>query len=198
MQPILTKYKGYRFRSRLEARWAVFFDSINVRWDYEPEGFILADGTHYLPDFLLKLPSGPLWVEIKPVSGDQTKYEKFKRIMARGHRCTILHEIPDPYSLSNGYLWGELGEVGAEIVDGYDPETGGQSGDIDYMFCVCRFCGTADFQYYGRSERIKCECAPSIKTLSHKDYTQDHPVIVRGFKLARSARFEHGEACNDA
>ena len=39
LRPIDTEYKGYRFRSRLEARWAVFFDAMEVQFDYEPEGF---------------------------------------------------------------------------------------------------------------------------------------------------------------
>jgi hypothetical protein len=51
MKPIQTYYKGYKFRSRTEARWAVFFDSVGVDWEYEPEGFVLSDGSHYLPDF---------------------------------------------------------------------------------------------------------------------------------------------------
>ena len=51
MKVIETEYKGYRFRSRLEARWAVFFDACGVRWEYEPEGIILSDGSWYLPDF---------------------------------------------------------------------------------------------------------------------------------------------------
>lgn len=41
MRPIETKYKGCRFRSRLEARWAVFFDALEIKWWYEPEGFIM-------------------------------------------------------------------------------------------------------------------------------------------------------------
>ncbi len=41
MRPIETKYKGCRFRSRLEARWAVFFDTLGLKWWYEPEGFDL-------------------------------------------------------------------------------------------------------------------------------------------------------------
>lgn len=41
MRPIETKYRGYRFRSRLEARWAVFFDTLGLKWWYEPEGFDL-------------------------------------------------------------------------------------------------------------------------------------------------------------
>jgi hypothetical protein len=36
---------------RLEARWAVFFDALGIRYEYEKE-FDLAC-THYLPDFWL-------------------------------------------------------------------------------------------------------------------------------------------------
>ena len=69
MRAIETEYKGYRFRSRLEARWAVFFDACGVRWEYEPEGFDLGNGQMYLPDFLLHgvsgRASGDLYVEVK-------------------------------------------------------------------------------------------------------------------------------------
>ena len=51
MKAIQTRYKGYHFRSRLEARWAVFFDALGYRWEYEPEGYKFPDGAHYLPDF---------------------------------------------------------------------------------------------------------------------------------------------------
>ena len=63
MKPIETVYKNYRFRSRLEARWAVFFDTMNIEWEYEVEGFILDDGTYYLPDFWL--PQKGAFVEVK-------------------------------------------------------------------------------------------------------------------------------------
>jgi hypothetical protein len=45
MKAIKTKYGGYTFRSRLEARWAAFFDAFGLKWTYEPEGFVLNDGT---------------------------------------------------------------------------------------------------------------------------------------------------------
>lgn len=67
---IETRYKGYRFRSRLEARWAVFFDSLGLKWEYEPEGFELPSG-RYLPDFYLgnRQPDGSFkygpWLEVK-------------------------------------------------------------------------------------------------------------------------------------
>lgn len=59
---IETRYAGHRFRSRLEARWAVFFDTLGVAWQYEPEGFELPSG-RYLPDFLL--PDLDVWFEVK-------------------------------------------------------------------------------------------------------------------------------------
>ena len=62
IKAIETIYKGYRFRSRNEARWGVFFDAIGLPWDYEIEGFE-GDGFKYLPDFYL--PSLNIWVEIK-------------------------------------------------------------------------------------------------------------------------------------
>lgn len=66
IKPIPTRYKGYHFRSRLEARWAVFFDALGVEWQYEAEGFALPDGTKYLPDFWLPKVGAGCFVEIKP------------------------------------------------------------------------------------------------------------------------------------
>ena len=60
--PIETIYKGCRFRSRSEARWAVFFDEAGIAWQYEPEGFEQY-GMRYLPDFFL--PKTQTWVEVK-------------------------------------------------------------------------------------------------------------------------------------
>ena len=63
LKAIETKYKGYRFRSRLEARWAVFFEEHGARWEFEQEGFELPLG-RYLPDFYL--PGRRTFVEVKP------------------------------------------------------------------------------------------------------------------------------------
>lgn len=70
IKAIETKYKGYRFRSRLEARWAVFFDALGIEWEYEKEGYELSTGERYLPDFWI--PANQLWVEVK---GEEPSYE---------------------------------------------------------------------------------------------------------------------------
>src|SRR4051812_32349707 len=60
---IPTTYHGIRFRSRLEARWAVLFDRVKWVWEHEPEGY--TDGTTtYLPDFWL--PEKDCFWEVKP------------------------------------------------------------------------------------------------------------------------------------
>ena len=53
IKAINTFYNGYHFRSRLEARWAVFFDALGVKYEYEPEGYVLPNGECYLPDFVI-------------------------------------------------------------------------------------------------------------------------------------------------
>lgn len=62
IKAIETRYAGCHFRSRLEARWAVFFDAAGIAWEYEPEGFESEHG-RYLPDFYL--PDTGTWVEVK-------------------------------------------------------------------------------------------------------------------------------------
>lgn len=63
IKAIDTEYNGMLFRSRLEARWAVFFDVAGIKYEYEPEGFE-HDGIKYLPDFYL--PDMDVYVEVKP------------------------------------------------------------------------------------------------------------------------------------
>lgn len=64
-----TRHNGYNFRSRLEARWAVFFDEMGWDYLYEPQGYALANGDAYLPDFYL--PDFVTFLEVKfEVLGD--------------------------------------------------------------------------------------------------------------------------------
>ncbi|MGR4847899.1 hypothetical protein [Streptomyces sp. LARHCF252] len=91
VKAIETRYAGCRFRSRLEARWAVFFDALDIDWEYEPEGFETQHGW-YLPDFWL--PESKAWVEIKggkPTKRDLLKCSEVAREeWTKGHRFRIL------------------------------------------------------------------------------------------------------------
>lgn len=56
---IETVYRGIRFRSRAEARWAAFFDNVGWRWRYEP-----IDLEGYIPDFVVEF-AKPTIIEVK-------------------------------------------------------------------------------------------------------------------------------------
>jgi hypothetical protein len=63
MHAIPTVYRDVRFRSRLEATWAAFFDQVRWPWKYEP-----IDLNGYIPDFILPWDGlDPVLVEVKPL-----------------------------------------------------------------------------------------------------------------------------------
>lgn len=93
IKAIDTFYKGYKFRSRLEARWAVYFDSIGIEWEYEIEGFEFKDGTKYLPDFWL--PQVNMWAEVKAKELNKKESDKVRKLAeTTQHEVLILIGMP--------------------------------------------------------------------------------------------------------
>lgn len=94
--PIETHYQGILFRSRTEARWAVFFDHLEIKWEYEKEGYeISVDGkaTWYLPDFWL--PQFSSFVEIKGDKPTDAELKKAKAIRDDiGKAIFVFYGIP--------------------------------------------------------------------------------------------------------
>lgn len=92
--PIPVWYNGYHFRSTLEGRWGVFFDHLDISYEYEPQGFKLQDGVCYLPDFWF--PYVRWWAEAKPA--DATPEERRKcelTVLGTGAPFLILAGPPD-------------------------------------------------------------------------------------------------------
>ena len=98
VRPIETVYNGYRFRSRLEAKWAVYFNKLQIPYVYENEGFIIGDKVCYLPDFYLR--SMNAFVEIKPesITSDELRDAKYKleSLCENEHKFGLLC-VGDPY-----------------------------------------------------------------------------------------------------
>jgi len=116
IKAIETRYKGYRFRSRLEARWAVFFDAFPLRWEYEHEGYDLGDAGFYLPDFYLPDLEGGTYVEVKPDDGYLDGYEKkFLTLTEQtGKKLLLAVGIPDQRSY---LLFYPIKQIGGRIHD---------------------------------------------------------------------------------
>ena len=87
MTSIPTDWNGWRFRSRLEARWAIFFTEMGIKFDYEPIGFKLDDGCKYLVDFWL--PQIKMFAEVK--CGFPTERESAKaQLLHKGSGANVI------------------------------------------------------------------------------------------------------------
>jgi hypothetical protein len=187
MKAIQTEYNGLLFRSRIEARWAYLFDLLKVKYEYEKEGYELPSGK-YLPDFWL--PQQNCWVEIKGQLPDD-KESTLASELAMSTECPVyifFGAIPD------GSFNDDTDSALAYFVDG---------GDNMYRICLCKQCGAIGIEFNGRSDRLPCKSkgyidsgvTPGCDRSPHGDkgYTFDDPRILRAYRIARQARFEHGE-----
>lgn len=168
IQAIETKYKGYRFRSRLEARWAVFFDALGVQWEYEKEGFDLGERGWYLPDFWLS--KEQVWIEIKGSRPTVEEGIKASRLAKFGNYPVLL-------------VWGTPGEEDVIVME---QNTGDDVFFDDYpIWCDLFYCKV----YWGLRQADDQAKRHGWET-HHKNTCIK---INAAYSLARSARFEHGE-----
>lgn len=199
IRAIETIYKGYRFRSRLEARWAVFFDALGVEYEYEPEGFELGDGMRYLPDFRLKcygtrgLGGTPfdLYVEVK---GNMNEYDAAKI------RKFGVHWIDDlAFAPSGDHLAGE-----PLLIVGNIPEVISEK-DIGESYKYHSYedlNGTGLYPFnYETIDGDNFAAYPGVQDGKFFLYGDDGNYLdggdkkrlINAYKAARSARFEYGE-----
>lgn len=206
IKAIETTYKGYRFRSRLEARWAVFFDALGVRWEYEPEGYDLGEAGWYLPDFRTISQCGLItWWEIKPshVTSDE-KVEAFRAAIDAQFEKSEAGNIE--YLQSVNFANGDPAEVLSR--QGFCPRCLAFNG-LAYLPSVRRsyfhpeqsgYCGTCDMTTpTGGGHSTQYDAL--IPYTPHKGYLHFEEndwrnlerMIFVAVNAARAARFEHGE-----
>jgi hypothetical protein len=156
IKAIPTIYRNTKFRSRLEARWAEFFDMIGVVWEYEPEGYVAADGTCYLPDFWLphvrsRGALGGVFFEVKPTVPDDSERHK-ARVLAVGKGRPVLLASSYPqtarvgFSAQPEYLHEFVSIPGADVCE-----------DEGLKFARCDNCGQVDAGVYS-SDEPPCQC----------------------------------------
>lgn len=130
MKPIETRYKGYRFRSRLEARWAVFFDAAGLKWEYEKEGFDLGAAGYYLPDFYLPDIG---WIEIKGQAPTKTEQAKV-RALEKMEPAYLIEGDPWPIQYSVWHTWNTW-KTTEEMQSGMKPSMYFMSGNLWWIEC---------------------------------------------------------------
>ncbi|MCC6419519.1 MAG: hypothetical protein IT429_14900 [Gemmataceae bacterium] len=184
IKAIETSYKGYRFRSRLEARWAVFFDALGISWEYEKQGYNLPSGP-YLPDFWLPYTGAEygwgFWVEIKPIPLTTHETQLLAELVeATGHRA---------YAIS-GNPW-----TGEHQVSVFQHHHGGKpeqvplhaGGSFNEKVIVPGCAGTKIYL-------VGSGWVYSFPDDYESAVIAAKPRLQHAFILARSARFEHGDS----
>jgi len=167
MKAIETRYGGCHFRSRIEARWAVFFDALGIPWEYEPQGFELpadenfAEPAYYLPDFFL--PNwGPrrqgTWWEVKgaPPTNDEQNLA-FRLCTEADTSVRIAH-----------------GDIGRGAFDTNIRHVGGAP------------------EFFGVDSEGVLFLRPILEAGDELAPEASHPELLDAYTAARSARFEHG------
>lgn len=189
IKPIPTRAYGCRFRSRLEARWAVFFTAAGWDWEYEPEGFDLPSGW-YLPDFVItegaKVPEGArrrsFWVEVKPGEYPEPAEELKTPDRKRAVNDPEM-DVLDP-------RWVELYQASGRVVfilrDLWRPgKPPYKIQCINGYRCVdprCKDCRSGMWAH------------PMLSDKPDMWFPSFDPGLRKAFEAATSARFEHGEA----
>jgi hypothetical protein len=194
---IETRYKGYRFRSRLEARWAVFFDVLHVEWEYEPQGFHLPSGA-YLPDFWL--PTQEVWVEVKGKEPSDHELLKAQQLADASQRpvAIFVGQIPESDTLREKLCgfdesWGCGRMVWPACAAGRDNPVSRRlalfhcgeiyNGEKKEWFPGC---GHFDLASFHDSDWTCKGCGDFATPMLGY-------AIERAYDAARGARFEHGE-----
>lgn len=203
IKPIETVYNGYRFRSRLEARWAVFFDAAGIEYQYEPEGFVLENGKCYLPDFYL--PKLKTYVEIKRNNlDDEELYEAENKCLwlyVESGKPVLLCQ-GDPVDMNMSAFYGMYehdinvfspGQDFAMFVEGARYWKPGRY-DCGKMFIEEHKDGDNEISIVVGEDDYNIADINDPPTLINKCLLRGYTSLLESArKKARQARFEHGE-----
>jgi hypothetical protein len=168
-QILPTKYNGYNFRSRTEARWAVFFEQLNIPFEYEKEGYNL-DGVCYLPDFWM--PSLNCFIEIKGETPTNEENEKARRLAEATHKNVFIffENFLDEKS------WGRT----TDSATVWFAEGGW---DNFHWFVRCNHCRKIGLVFNGNMDRLHC-CSDNQKLSVNRECD-----ITYALRVARGWRF---------
>ena len=180
IQAINTEFDGRHFRSRLEARWAVFFKAMGIECAYEPEGYVVR-GTPYLPDFYI--PSLDCFIEIKGVMPESDQENKALPTCAEREKADGLAEVTGkPVFIFYGDIPDDDGTRGdsaeVHLPDGY----GGILTDNYWHWTYCDGCDSVDITHAGNKSEMRH--GPFCGGGYHSG-----EKLRMAYRCARSARF---------
>lgn len=205
-KPIPTRYAGYHFRSRLEARWAVFFDALGLRWHYEDQGYELPSG-RYLPDFRLEAVAGragrDIWCEVKGrLTLDQGKKllqaaAELPRAkvedMAVSPQILVLGDIPNPDPPQAWAHW-RLDVVADQLLIQVVHWGWTAHGARWILRPIDEPSQLAVHKIPFLTEQVSGILDDWLCGLTSEPALYPETAVLEAYRAARSARFEHGQS----
>lgn len=168
LKPIPTLYRGVHYRSRLEARWGVFFTEMKIAFQYEPKSFRMDNDTYYLPDFFLTRVKR--FCEVKPIPLSQYEISLCNQVTEQSRRDVLALVGPPDFK--------EYGVAG-DPDDNVSLDTGQWK---DY--------------YYDENRFFTCPCYQPVKdaALDREGLEQFSPEYCRAVSYSNFCRFENNGA----
>lgn len=184
----LTTYRETRFRSRLEARWAAFFDELGWAWWYEPWF-----GDHYLPDFVVGVDeTRPLLVEVKPAHSSSELLPHAAKVINGVHRhwphevimvgvepAVALLAVPHSPCITAGVTAGAWAAA-LEATDSWPAQERYRYGDA--AFNLCRHCSRVGVGH--RDEENGDELSPCGHCCSRVQPAQSYDAVSAAWSRA--------------
>lgn len=201
IKPIQTEAYGRLFRSRLEARCAVFLTEMGMRWEYEPEGYELPSG-RYLPDFKVCDPNWDdkvsYWVECK--SGAPNAHEvNLARELSAGTKMAVAFFEPQLLeyirqlhfaNLKFLEIWGEDVEDWPKYPLDLKPiEPGPEGNNVRSRYITARPSGNGEWIHlWDKYSEVNKQIGSLDSIIPHWRADKAFAAVNKALK----ARFEHG------
>ena len=162
-------YRGLRFRSRVEATWAAFFDI--VRWPWEYSSIHVGE---YVPAFVLHFPQAPVLIDVMTISGDAWDLQKY---VGQLEAATWAGEkLIVGAALFEGYTWSGATTIGLLLDD--------SAGWDEAVFESCGGCGS--YSFFSATGSYHCRVNGCYDG-KHFIGLEDHAINVRRWREASNA-----------
>lgn len=195
-QPIQTEAFGCLFRSRLEARCAVFLEAMGLRWEYEQEGYELPSG-RYLPDFKVYkegCPAGYYWIECKGGIPTDREVQLARELAKATTSCVVFFRQPF-FQLMREQCASYVEFFESDFyTDGWGPWNG-EVTDPWMLHCKDRASLFGDHHWYQMWDRHSIADQDLVKLGFDMGSAEPWWPLSKASKAAKaalSARFEHG------
>jgi hypothetical protein len=191
----------------------VFFDTLGIKWQYEPQGYVITtpDGpVPYLPDFWLEVAG--IWAEIKgdPRRANPVLLGHASAQLPGGLGLMLLGEIP---LVHPGWVaWHHLIQYGCAHVSAAGPEKcssqpewrrAGHYWQNMFQFTDRPRPGIGLVEHHGldlgsvpgpMGSPSFWQFTASVFPFGTDSSFANTPLAVKAYQAARSARFEHGQS----